>query len=241
MQFFEASGRLLVELLPVMAGAGLIIGSLAMTGVAHAFSRELVALAGGNVALLLILGALTSFILGMGMSITACYVFLAIVLAPALVMQGFYPLAVHLFIMYWGMISFISPPIAFGAFAAAGLAGSPPMKTGFQAMRLGAVIFILPFFFVINPGLVLHGTIFEILHAVLGCVVGVIFLGASLEGYLIRVGKLIVPARIVAFAAGFLLAFPEWRTDVAGAILALIAIGLNLLLRGTGKPPDGKT
>src|SRR3546814_3143583 len=97
------------------------------------------------------MGALTSFVFGMGMTVTACYIFLAIVLAPPLVKSGLDPLAVHLFIMYWGMISFITPPVALATFAASSIARTSPFKIGFQAVRLGAVIYIVPFFFVLNP------------------------------------------------------------------------------------------
>src|SRR5690606_36681702 len=99
--------------------------------------------------------ALTSFVFGMGMTVTACYIFLAITLAPALVRAGLDPLAVHLFIMYWGMVSFITPPVALGAFAAASIARTSSFAVGFEAMRLGSVIYFLPFFFVLNPALIL--------------------------------------------------------------------------------------
>ena len=89
----------------------------------------------------LLMGAITSFILGIGMTVTAAYIFLAIVLAPALVRGGLDPMAVHLFILYWGMVSYITPPVALGAFAAATIAQANPMRTGFEAMRLGSVIY----------------------------------------------------------------------------------------------------
>ena len=126
--FVESVGKVLTELVALLCAIGSIIGALSLTGVAHSFSSEIIALAGGSITLLLILGALTSFILGMGMTITACYVFLALILAPALVKSGLYPLSVHLFIMYWGMASYITPPVALSAFAGAGLAGANPMK-----------------------------------------------------------------------------------------------------------------
>jgi hypothetical protein len=105
--------------------------------------------------------AFASLILGMGMTITACYLFLAIVLAPVLIKIGLHPLAIHLFVMYWGMISFITPPMALGAFSGAAIARSTPMKTGVQAMRLGIAIYFLPFFFVLNPALVLNGPLWK--------------------------------------------------------------------------------
>ena len=110
----------------------------------------------GNTTLLLAMGALTCFILGMGMSVTAAYVFLALVMAPALTAGGLNTLAVHLFVMYWAMLSYITPPVCMGAYAGAAIAGAEPMRTGFESMRLGAVIYFLPFFFVLNPALVLQ-------------------------------------------------------------------------------------
>ncbi|MFC1907690.1 TRAP transporter permease, partial [Chloroflexota bacterium] len=138
-EFTVQVGRLLAELTGMLAAIGLIIGSLSVTGMAVTFSGDLVRIAGDNVPGLLVMGALTSLILGVGMTVTACYIFLAIVLAPALVTAGLNPLAVHLFLMYWGMISFITPPVSVGAYAAASVAQSKPMRTGFEAMRLGAV------------------------------------------------------------------------------------------------------
>lgn len=110
LQFFEQSGRLLAGLTTIFVAVGMIIGSMSLTGAGHSLSREIVALAGGNLALLLMLGAIASFILGMGMTITACYIFLAVVLAPALVQSGLNQMAVHLFVLYCAVLSYITPP-----------------------------------------------------------------------------------------------------------------------------------
>ncbi|MGP1677747.1 MAG: TRAP transporter permease, partial [Burkholderiales bacterium] len=118
------------ELSALLAGVGLIIGSLSVTGLAGTLANDLVYLAGNNIYVLLVMGAITSFIFGMGMTITACYIFLAIVLAPPLVAAGFDPVAVHLFMLYWGMVSFITPPVALAAFVAAGIAHARPMDVG---------------------------------------------------------------------------------------------------------------
>jgi TRAP-type uncharacterized transport system fused permease subunit len=167
----------------------------------------------------------------MGMTITACYVFLAIVLAPALVEVGFYPLAVHLFVLYWGMASFITPPVALGAFAGATIAGADPMQTGIQAMRLGIAKYFLPFFFVLDPALIFHGTTVEILQAFSTCALGIALLGSALEGYIVGLGKTPKWARPFLFASGLLLGFPEGRTDVLGLILGAAIIGIVLLTR----------
>jgi TRAP transporter 4TM/12TM fusion protein len=224
LNLLEGSGRFMAELTAILAACGLIIGSMSVTGVAHSFAHEVVNFAGDNVLLLLVLGALASFILGMGMTITACYIFLAIVMVPALVQAGYYPLAVHLFVLYWGVASFITPPVALGAFAASTVAGSNPMRTGFQAMRLGLAKYFLPFFFVFNPALILHGTPLAILHAVFSCVIGIALLGSALEGYLIGVGKMPRWSRPFLFMAGIALGFPEGYSDIGGFVLALMVV-----------------
>lgn len=97
-------------------------------------------------------------------------------------------MSVHLFILYWGMLSFITPPVALGAFAAASIAGASPLATGFKAMRLGSVIYFIPFFFVLNPALILVGSWVEILLATVTVVAGVIFLAGGLQGYIPGLG-----------------------------------------------------
>ncbi|MEO9901059.1 MAG: TRAP transporter fused permease subunit, partial [Nisaea sp.] len=118
MNFLVATGRLFVELVAILAAVGLIVGGLAVTGMSGTISNDLLFIAGGNTFLLLLLGALTSFILGMGMTVTAAYVILAVSLAPALIAGGLDPIGVHLFILYWSMLSYITPPVALAAFAA---------------------------------------------------------------------------------------------------------------------------
>ena len=189
LDYLATNGRLLAELVAILAAVGLIIGGLMVTGMAGTFSGDLVRLAGGNLVMLLIMGAVTSFILGIGMTVTAAYIFLAIVLAPALVDLGLNKVAVHLFILYWGMISFITPPVALGAYAAASLAQAPPIRTGLEAMRLGSIIYFLPFFFVLNPALIFHGAPLEILLEVTTALIGVTLLAAGLQGYLVGVGR----------------------------------------------------
>jgi TRAP transporter 4TM/12TM fusion protein len=225
LQLITGTGKFLSELVAILGAIGLVIGALSVTGVAHSFSRELVGFAGGNVILLLLIGALTSFILGMGMTAAACYIFLASVLAPALTASGLNPLAVHLFVMYWGLVSFITPPVALGAITAASIAQADPLKTGFQAMRLGAVIYFIPFFFVFNPALILQGTLGEIIFPLLTATIGVFLISSSLEGYMQGLGSLKLPFRAGFLIAGLLLAVPEWRTDLMGLGMAGVLMG----------------
>ncbi len=232
--YIESNGRLLAELVGILAAVGLIIGGVMVTGMDGSFSGDLVRLAGGNIYLMLLLGALTSFILGIGMTVTAAYIFLAIVLAPALINLGLDKVAVHLFILYWGMVSFITPPVALGAFAAATLAGSSPMRTGLEAMRLGSIIYFLPFFFVLNPALVLNGPIDQIIIELSTAIIGIGLIAAGLQGHLVLMGSmyndaLALLARFMLIASGLLLAYPEMTSNLAGLGLALPSAALARL------------
>ena len=238
MDLVATMGRLLAELAGILAAVGLIIGGLAVTGIAGTIANDLVYLAGENVLILLIMGALTSFILGIGMTVTAAYIFLAIVLVPALTNSGLDPLASHMFVMYWGMLSFITPPVALAAFAAASVAHVSPMRAGVEAMRLGAIIYFVPFFFVFNPALLLQGTAFENLQAISTALVGVALVSAALQGYLIGVGDLGsggkgIFIRTLAGIAGLTLALPAGGIFGFSQIL-LLAVALVSLAAAIG-------
>lgn len=234
-----ATGKLMAELAGILAAIGLIIGALAVTGMAGTLANDLVYLAGDNVLILLIMGALTSFLLGIGMTVTAAYIFLAIVLAPALINAGLDPLATHMFIMYWGMLSFITPPVALAAFAAASVARVSAMRAGFEAMRLGAIIYFIPFFFVFNPALLLQGQVSEILIVLITAVIGVALVSGALQGYLVGFGDLgrnlvSLLSRLIIGLAGLVLAAPaggmlnvgHWT--LVGVSVILLAAGLGL-------------
>jgi len=221
--FLVDAGRMVSQITGILAGIGLIIGALSGTGVANAFSRELLILVRGNIFLLLPAGALISFILGIGMTVTACYLFLAITLVPALVEGGLHPMACHLFVMYWGMISYITPPVALGAITAASIAQADSIKTGLLAVRLGSIILILPFLFVLNPVLILEGPVGNILSAVSTSIVGCIMLACAYEGYMYFL-KVLMPwyTRIILGISGILLIFPGLYTNLAGIGIYII-------------------
>lgn len=216
------------SLVAVLAGIGLVVGGLSYTGVAGAFSRELLQYAGGNIPLMLLAGALTSFVLGMGMTVTACYIFLSILLAPALIQAGLNPIASHLFILYWGMLSYITPPVALAAITAANVAGSNPMKTGFHAMRLGLPLFVLPFIFVYDPALIMEGTWPQILERLSITLVAIWAITAASEGWVYKVGKIDVISRIFFAIGGALILLPELITSLIGVVVLAVVIVVNL-------------
>jgi len=230
-EFIADVGKVLAELVAILAAIGFILSAMSVTGVGNSLAREIVYLAGGTLPLLLLLGALTSLILGTGMTITACYVFLVVSLAPALIKVGISPLAAHLFILYWGMISYITPPVAVGAYAAGGVAGASPMKTGFRAMLLGIAIYFLPFFFVLNPALILDAPLFEILQSFFTCAIGLVLIGAAVEGFLQGVGEIKIGIRPFIGISGVLLGIPELTTDIIGVCLGALVVGGPYLIR----------
>ena len=246
--FVMGVGRLFAELAAMLAGVGLIIGALSLTGKVGTLAFDLVRLAGDSTILLLVMGALTSFVLGIGMTVTAAYLFLAITLAPALTTGGLDPLAVHLFMLYWAMISFITPPVAIGAFAAATVANARPMQTGLEAMRLGTVIYFVPFFFVLNPALIGKAPPGEVLLVASTAIVGIVLIAAGLQGYLLGVGALarlegktmvarallIIGGLTFAMPGGEVIGFSHVELMAAAVLISLIGIGLTFYVRDPG-------
>ncbi|ESR23013.1 TRAP transporter permease [Lutibaculum baratangense] len=215
------TGRSAAYLFGILAGIGLIVGALSITGVGSSISRELIFHAGGSVPLLLLFGAITSFVLGMGMTASACYIFLAIILGPALTSQGLDEVGSHLFILYWGMLSYITPPVALAAVTAAVIAGSNSLQTGVKAMRLGSVLFVLPFAFVLNPALIARGEWPEVVIAIATASAAIWFVSCAFEGYLHHYGRIEGIPRIVLGVGGALMLVPELATDLAGLAMAL--------------------
>jgi TRAP transporter 4TM/12TM fusion protein len=243
-ELIDGTGKILSELMGILAGVGMIIGALSLTGTAHGFSGFLTRLGGDHMFLLLVVGAVTSFLLGIGLTISACYIFLAMLLAPTLVGLGIHEMSAHLFLVYWGSVSYITPPVALAAYAASSIAGANPLKTAYQAVKLGFVSLLVPFFFVYDPALVGHGTGLEILQAMATAAFGIILLSSGFEGYTFILKRISWPVRIVFIAAGFLIFHPSDLTDLLGICLAGTGIAVHFirkLLEGqkATAPPSG--
>lgn len=236
-RFVETSGRVLCEILTIMVGVGMIIGSLLLTGVAQSFSSSILQMAGDNLLGLLAMGAVASFVMGIGMTMIPCYIILALLLAPALVEMGIEPIAAHLFILYWGMISFITPPVAIASIVAAGLAETDNMKTGVFSLRLGFVAYVIPFFFIYNPMLVGVGSIGAILYTTAVAALGIVLLSAGVEGFMFRVGHLGWFSRITVILLGILFFFPAPIMDLWGALGLALFIGVSLLRKRVAAKP----
>jgi TRAP transporter 4TM/12TM fusion protein len=242
--FLEANGRVFVELAAILAGVGLLVGAFSLTGLTGTLTTALLHVAGASPLLLMVVGALTSFVLGMGMTITACYIFLAVLLAPSLIEVGLNPLAVHMFVMYWGMVSYITPPVALAAVAASSLARSPMIPTSFESMKIGAIIYFVPFFFVMNPSMVLQGDLSNLPLHLLTAIIGITLLCGGLQGYQLGVGNLAKtgwlqwPVRLALIAGGLMFAAPggglmplsPLQMTMAATVVTLPALALALLL-----------
>lgn len=219
------------------ATAGIIIGMLMLTGMGLRLSGLLVDVAGNSLPLLLVLTMIASLILGMGVPTLGAYVVLAVLVAPSLVQLGVEPLAAHLFIFYFGVISVITPPVCMGAFAAAAISGAPPMKTGLTAFRLGITVFIVPYIMVYHPAMILEGTPLEIARVAVTALIGAAALAAALEGHLLR--PMPLHERALAGAGGLLLITGDLATDLAGATALGLLILLQATLRGGRPAPAG--
>jgi TRAP transporter 4TM/12TM fusion protein len=224
-----------LSLFMVGAAAGVIIGTLNYSGVGFGLTLSLVHIAGGSLIALLVLAALASIVLGMGMPTVGVYILLATLVAPALVEMHIAPMAAHMFIMYYGMLSMITPPVAIGAFAAANIAGADPMRTGYAAMRFGWTVFVIPFFFVFSGTLLLDGSPLAIVIDFVTAIAGVWFISAAMMGYALR--RLTPFWRIYYGLAGVCLLIPvglfpagRW-INLAGALLAAALVFRERVLR----------
>jgi TRAP transporter 4TM/12TM fusion protein len=207
------------------ACAGIILGVLGVTGLGVKLSQFILSLSGGSLFVGLLLTAITSLILGVGLPATAIYIMMAAINAPALIGMGASPIAAHLFLFYFGIISTITPPVALTAYAAAGLAEASPTKTGWKAFSFGILAYIMPFLFVYSSGFLMQGGLWVVTRTFLTAVIGVYFVGAAIQGYF-RNHTITWLQRAIMGAGGFLWLDPHPLTDAAGAILTIIALVL---------------
>jgi TRAP transporter 4TM/12TM fusion protein len=223
------TGQSVLELVAITAVAGLVIGALQLSGLAFGLSLILVTLAQGNLILLLVLTALICIVLGMGMPTAVIYILLAILVAPTLTELGITPLAAHLFLFYFGMLSMITPPMCLATFAAATIARCNFWSAGWAGTRLGIVAYIIPFFFVFHPELLMMGTPADIVITVASAFVGIVFIAAACAGYLFAPVEPL--NRAVLFAAGLcLIPSPLDSTLSLAANVAGLAAGAAAML-----------
>jgi TRAP transporter 4TM/12TM fusion protein len=233
------TGRGMLEIAAITGLAGVVIGVLQLTGLGFTLTLTLLNVGQNSAILLLILTAIVSIILGMGMPTTAVYVLLAVLVAPGLSKLGILPIAAHLFIFYFGMLSMVTPPVCLASYAAASIGKTDPVRTGWEAMRLCAIAYVVPFLFVFSPALLLIGSWHAVAISIATAIVGAVLLGVGLVGYLFRpIGALKRLLFLVA-AAGLLIPVVEtgtytnltWAINAGGLLLAAIMIAIEWLAR----------
>ena len=232
---FLRTGEIIGRIVSLLSGIGVIIGAMSLTGVGTSLSRELVFAAGGDIYMILIFGALASLVLGVGMTVSACYIFLAIVLAPAIIEAGVTPIAAHLYVLYWGVLSFIIPPVAIAAITASTISKSSALETGVLSMRLGSILFFLPILFVFDSAMLMNGSIIDIMISFLTAIFAIILISASFESYLYFFGLINKFYRILIFISGFLILLPIFYTKIIGLIVFFISISLLIIYKYKNK------
>ena len=211
----ENGGRLALGVAAACACTGFVVGVVTLTGVGLKLATAILFLSGNNFALTLFFTMLASIVLGMGLPTTAKYIVLATIAAPAIQHFGVPMLAAHLFIMYFGILADLTPPVALAAYAAAGIARSEPNATGFMAVKLALAGFLIPYIFCYNPSLLLiDASNAEIVLTVATAIVGIAALSFGSVGYWVR--NLHVWERLLLIAAAITLITPGLVTDVIG-------------------------
>ena len=211
------------------AAVGIVVGSITLTGLALKLSSLLITASGGNLVILMVLTMIACVIMGMGLPTVACYVVLASMVAPALIKMDVVPIAAHLFIFYFGIISAITPPVALASMVGAGIAKADFVKTSLNALKLGLAAFILPFMFVMNPALILQGNVLEVLQCIFTATVGILSMSITLEGFFLE--KLPVWQRVIFGVAAITLIIPETITDIIGLAIFVVAVLLQVATR----------
>lgn len=233
-----------IQMISIVACAGIIVGVISLTGIGQRFSSMLLSIADNSLLLALIFAMVISIILGMGMPTTAAYAVAASAVAPGLVKMGFDPLFAHMFVFYYAVISAITPPVALAAFAAAGISGTDPMKTGVRAFQIGLAAFIVPFMFYYSPELLLmSGSGLGIALATVTALIGVYLLAAAVQAWFF--GKAASwYIRILLLVAALLFMLSSLQTDLIaiGVVAAVIVMQKFINKSDQGiNPSDAKT
>ena len=221
------TGTLVLDLFMLGAAAGIMIGALNYSGVGFTLTLVLILLAEGSLIALLVLSAIANIILGLGLPTVGVYIVLATLVAPALVKMGIAPMAAHMFIMYYGCLSMISPPVAIAAFVAANLAGADPNRTGWVAMAFGWTLFVIPFLFVFSGTLLLKGDPASIALDLALAIAGVWFISAAMMGYSAQPLRLL--SRVAYCVAGIGIFLPASAFG-AGRWINAAGVGLGAAL-----------
>ena len=225
---FESGIKSTVPVTIACACAGIIIGSVFVSGLGLKFTQSVIDLSGGMLFPLLCLTAISAIILGMGMTTTAVYITVAALIVPSLIQAGVTPIAAHMFAFYFGVVSTITPPVALASFAGAAIAKSPPMATAVESSKVGIAKYIVPFAFIYNPSLLMEGSYLISLYSLLSVLLAYWSMTLGLEGYLNK--PLNVYTRIIAFISSILLLLPPLSIFYGISGFLLNGVGLVILI-----------
>ena len=235
LEALAAGGQGMITVAAACGIAGIIAGTITMTGLANTLINGIVALANGKVIIALFLTMLCCIVLGMGVPTTANYCIMAATCAPILVRMGVPMVAAHFFVFYFGIVADLTPPVALAAYAGAAIAGSNPMKTAMQATKLAIGAFIVPYVFALNPAMLfIDTTVSEVILICITALVGIFGVSAGLEGFILRHASWW--ERILCVAGGLLLIYPGIVTDLIGLAL----VGLVIVVQFLEKRRDDK-
>ncbi|MDD2480911.1 MAG: TRAP transporter permease [Lutispora sp.] len=200
------------------ASAGIIVGTVTLTGLGLKLGNGLVSLAGGNLILTLVFTMITSLILGMGAPTTANYIITSTIAAPAIMKLGVPALAAHMFTFYFGIVADITPPVALAAFAGSAISGGDPLKTGITASKIAIAAFIIPYIFVLSPSiLMINTTAIGVIQIIITSIIGMLGIGVAMQGYIFTNVNILF--RLILFVAGLLSIYPGVYTDAIGIIV----------------------
>lgn len=225
LESLEAGGRGTITVGAACGVAGIISGTITMTGLANEMINAIVAVAGDKLFIALFLTMLCCIVLGMGVPTTATYCIMAATCAPILTRMGVPIIAAHFFVFYFGIVADITPPVALAAYAGSAIAKSNPMRTAIAATKMAVAAFLIPYIFCFSPAMLLiDTTVSSVIIIYVTALVGIMAVAAALEGYLFTDMK--IWERIILIVGGIMLISPGVMTDAAG--LAVIAVGLIL-------------
>ena len=236
LEALAAGGQGMITVAAACGIAGIIAGTITMTGLANTLINGIVALANGRVIIALFLTMLCCIVLGMGVPTTANYCIMAATCAPILVRMGVPVLAAHFFVFYFGIVADLTPPVALAAYAGAAIAGANPMKTALQSTKLAIGAFIVPYVFALNPAMLfIDTTPGAVILIVITSLIGMYGVASGLEGYMFRNASWW--ERLLSIAGGLLLIYPGIVTDTIGLAL----VGLVVVIQLLEKRHDKKT
>ena len=228
LEALAAGGQGMITVAAACGIAGIIAGTITMTGLANTLINGIVALANGQVIIALFLTMLCCIVLGMGVPTTANYCIMAATCAPILVRMGVPVVAAHFFVFYFGIVADLTPPVALAAYAGAAIAGANPMKTALQSTKLAIGAFIVPYVFALNPAMLFIDTSAgQVILIIITSLVGIFGVSAGLEGYVLKSASWW--QRILSIAGGLLLIYPGIVTDVIGLALVGLVVVIQLL------------